>query len=542
MNFRRKSKTFVTLSLCGAILTIPSLASANGNAELAISKNPTAVENVQKNPKAGLATGIGTFQIEETTISQIQKALQTNQTTSVELVQMYIDRIEAYDKNGPKINSVLTLNPDALKIAAEMDELRGKGKQKGPLFGIPVLLKDNIDTKDNMPTTAGAIALKDNYASEDSWVAKKLREAGAIILGKANMSEWAYFMTSNAPSGYSGLGGQVKNPYGPDTFPAGSVGGSSAGSGASIASNFAVVAIGTETSGSILSPSSANSIVGIKPTVGLISRTGIIPLSMSQDTAGPMARTVTDAAITLGVLTGVDPKDPITETSEEKALTDYTKHLKLDGLRGARIGVDYSFLSGTSQESLDQKRIIEEAIEVMKAQGAIIEEVTIPRYSYTSNVLYYEFKHNLNDYLKKTSDTVPVKTLEDIIKFNQEDPEVRMKFGQTILERSQNLSESLDDPTYLQQRADDIKYSKELGIDKVMKENNLDALLFANNRGAAIPAKAGYPSITVPAGYTSSGRAVGVTFSAMAYSEPKLIELAYSYEQHSEKRVSPIFK
>ncbi|MCM3788923.1 amidase family protein [Domibacillus indicus] len=541
MNFNKNAKVFVTLSLCSAILTAPTLSSANSGTESAISKNSTAVENVLKNPQAGLATGVGTFQIEEATIEQIQKALQSNQITSVELVQMYLDRIEAYDKNGPKINSVLTINPDALKIAAEMDKLRGKGKQ-GPLFGVPVLLKDNIDTKDNMPTTAGAIALKDNYASEDSWVAKKLRDAGAIILGKANMSEWAYFMTSGAPSGYSGLGGQVLHPYGPNSFAAGSVGGSSSGSGASIASNFATVAIGTETSGSILSPSSANSIVGIKPTVGLISRTGIIPLSMSQDTAGPMARTVTDAAITLGTLTGVDPTDPITATSEGKALTDYTKHLKLNGLKGARIGVDYSYLSGTSASRIEEKRVIEEAIEVMKAQGAIVEEVTIPRHNYTSNVLYYEFKHNLNDYLKKTSDAVPVKTLEDIIAFNEEDPEVRMKYGQTILERSQNLSDSLDDPTYLQQRTDDIKYSRELGIDKVMKENNLDALLFVNNRGASLPAKAGYPSITVPAGYTNTGMPVGVTFSAMAYSEPRLIELAYSYEQHSKERVAPVFK
>jgi amidase len=540
MKFRKSTKTFVTYSLCSAILAIPTLALADGNAESAISKNPTAVENVLKNPQAGLATGIGTFQIEETTIAQIQKALQTNKISSVELVQMYLDRINAYDKNGPKINSVLTLNPDALKIAAEMDKQRGKGKQ-GPLFGIPVLLKDNVGTKDHMPTTAGAIALKDNYASEDSWVAKKLREAGAIILGKTNMSEWAYFMSGSAPSGYSGMGGQVLDPYGPTTFPVGSVGGSSSGSGASIASNFAMVAIGTETSGSILSPSSANSLVGIKPTVGLISRTGIIPLSMSQDTAGPMARTVTDAAITLGVLTGVDPTDSITKTSEGNALTDYTSHLKLDGLKGARIGVDYSYLTGTTQERIDQKRIIEEAIEVMKAQGAIIEDVTIPQHTWTSNVLYYEFKQNLNDYLKTTPATVKVKTLEDIINFNKEDPTVRMKYGQSILERSQSMN-GLDDLAYLQQRADDIKYSRELGIDMVMKENNLDALLFANNRGAGLPAKAGYPSITVPAGYTSSGMPVGVTFSAMAYSEPRLIELAYSYEQHSKKRVAPVLK
>ncbi|MDC3416633.1 amidase family protein [Aquibacillus salsiterrae] len=536
MKFNQTAKTFVTVSVCSAILTMPTLSyAANGNAESAISKNQTAVENVLKNPNAGQSTGIGTFQVEETTIAQIQKALQTGQLTSVKLVQMYIDRIKAYDQKGPAINSVLTLNPDALEIAAEMDKQRGKGK-KGPLYGIPVLLKDNVDTKDNMPTTAGTIALKDNYASKDSWVAAKLREAGAIILGKTNMSEWAYFMTQGAPSGYSAIGGQVKHPYGPDTFPAGSVGGSSSGSGAAIASNFATVAIGTETSGSILSPSSANSIVGIKPTVGLVSRTGIIPLSMSQDTAGPMARTVKDAAVTLGVLTGVDPTDPITETSEGKALTDYTKHLKINGLDGARIGIDYGYLRNS-----EQREVIEEAIEVMKSQGAIIDEVTIQRLTHRSQVLWYEFKHNLNDYLSKTSDDVPVKTLADIIEFNKQDPEVRMKYGQIHLERSQALSDSLDNPTYLEQRANDLKYSRE-AIDSVMKDNDLDALLFANNNGAATPAKAGYPSITVPAGYTESGMPVGVTFSATAYSEARLIELAYSYEQHSKVRVAPVWK
>jgi amidase len=486
------------------------------------------------------AAGISTFQIEEATIAQIQAALKASQITSVQLVQMYLDRIEAFDKNGPKLNSVLTINPDALEIAAEMDKVRGQGKQ-GPLFGIPVLLKDNIETKDKMPTTAGAIALKDNFASEDSWVAKKLREAGAIILGKVNLSEWAYFMANGAPSGYSGLGGQVLHPYGPDTFEAGSVGGSSSGSGVSIASNFAAVAIGTETSGSILSPSSANSIVGIKPTIGLISRTGIIPLAMSQDTAGPMARTVEDAAITLGVLTGVDPKDSITATSEGKALTDYTKHLKLDGLKGARIGIDYSYFYGEDEEIAHLKQIIHEAIEEMKAAGATVEEVTIPKHDLSADVLFYEFKHNVNEYLKKTPDTVKVKSLEDVIKFNEEDPDVRMKFGQSILIESQNKSESLENPNYQEQRANDIKFSRELGIDLVMREHNLDALLFTNNFGAALPAKAGYPSITVPAGYTSSGIPVGVTFSALAYSEPRLIELAYSYEQHTKKRVAPQF-
>lgn len=483
----------------------------------------------------------GTYEIEQLTIVKIQEAIRTKQITSVELVQFYLDRITTLDQNGPRINSVLSINPKALEIAKEMDELRGKEGQ-GPLFGIPVLLKDNIETKDNMPTTAGAIALEDNYTYKDSWVAKKLRDAGAIILGKTNLSEWAYFMSTEAPSGYSGLGGQVLNPYGLENFPPESVGGSSSGSGASIASNFATVSIGTETSGSILSPSSSNSIVGIKPTVGLISRTGIIPLSMSQDTAGPMARNVTDAAITLGVLTGVDPTDPITAESEGKALIDYTEHLTLHALKGARIGIDYSYFFGTDEEIDELKQIVKEAIALMESQGAIVEEVTFPKHDLTSDVLFYEFKHNVNDYLKNTPDTVKVKTLEDVIKYNEEDPEVRMKFNQALLEESQNKSESLEDPVYLQKRADDLKYSRELGIDKVMGENNLDALLFINNFGAALPAKAGYPSITVPAGYMKSGMPVGVTFSGLAFSEPRLIELAYSYEQHSKKRVPPILK
>jgi amidase len=540
----RKSVLAIFLIMMLAFLLPVSNVFAAGDSANALTNKASgkAAKAVSKNPTAAKATGVAPFEIEEATIADIQKALQRNQITSVELVKMYLDRIEEIDKNGPRLNSILSINPDALKIAAEMDKVRGKGNQ-GPLHGIPVILKDNVDTKDNMPTTAGAIALKDNYAAEDSYVAKQLRDAGAIILGKANMSEWAYFMTSGAPSGYSGLGGQVLHPYGPDVFAAGSVGGSSSGTGVGIAANLAVVGIGTETSGSILSPASANSIVGIKPTVGLISRTGIIPLSSTQDTAGPMTRTVTDAAIALGVLTGVDESDPITKTSEGKALTDYTKHLKEDGLKGARIGVDYSFATATSAATREQRRIFDEAIEAMKAQGAIIEEVTIPRNNFSSIVLSHDFKHDLNKYLSKVSDDVPVKTLEDIIEFNKQDPTVRMRYGQTQLERSQyQMSDDPNDPTYLEHRATDYRLNATEGIDVAMKENNLDALLFINNRGAGMPAKAGYPSITVPAGYADTGMPVGVTFTAMAYSEPKLIELAYSYEQATQKRVAPEFE
>lgn len=479
------------------------------------------------------------FEIEEATIKVIQQAFEEEVLTSVELVQAYLDRIEVYDKNGPKINSVLSINPDALKIAEELDSMRGQEGQ-GPLYGIPVLVKDNISTTDDMPTTAGTIALKDNFAIEDAFIASQLRQAGAIILGKVNLSEWAYFMSKeDAPSGFSNLGGQVLNPYGAGVFEAGSVGGSSSGTGASIASNFAVVGIGTETSGSILSPASANSIVGIKPTVGLVSRTGIIPIAESQDTAGPMARTVADAAITLGILTGVDERDPATEQSLGKGLTDYTAHLKVDGLSGARIGIDYSYLNDKEPE---ERAIIEEAMAEMEAQGAIIVEVAIPQQEFESDVMWYEFKRGVNAYLSTVPEEVPVKSLADVIEFNKQDPDMRMKFGQANLEKAESLSDDPADPVYLEHREIDLRMSTTEGIDQVMAEYGLDALLFQNNRGAAKPARAGYPSITVPAGYTSKGLPVGVTFSGLAWSEPRLIELAYSYEQATKKRVAPKFE
>ncbi len=479
-----------------------------------------------------------TFIIEETTIEEIQQAFASKELTSVELVQLYLDRIEQIDKNGPKINSVLSINPDALQIAEELDAMRGQDGQ-GPLYGIPVLVKDNIDTTDEMPTTAGTLALQENYAMVDSHVAAQLRAAGAIILGKANLSEWAYFMAENGISGYSAIGGQVLNPYGIGKFEVGKVGGSSSGTGAAIAANLAVVGIGTETSGSILSPASANSIVGIKPTVGLISRTGIIPISESQDTAGPMARTVTDAAILLGVLTGIDKEDTKTLESDGHALKDYTPHLQKDALQGARIGVDRTFMSGVDSE---QRKVMEAAIADIEAQGAVLVEVVMPRPEFESDVLWYEFKRGVDKYLSNTPETVPVKSLADVIKFNKEDAETRMKFGQVELEKAQALTSDPSDSRYVEHREIDLRQSTEEGIDAIMTEHNLDALLFENNNGAAMPAKAGYPSITVPAGYTRKGMPVGVTFSGMSWSEAKLISFAYAYEQATKRRIKPVIK
>ena len=476
------------------------------------------------------------FNIEEATIEEIQQAFAGGQLTSAELVQLYLDRIEQIDTNGPMINSVLTVNPDALKIAEELDTLRGQPGQ-GPLYGIPVLVKDNIDTTDDMPTTAGAIALQENYAIVDSFVATQLRSAGAIILGKTNLSEWAYFMAEQGISGYSALGGQVLNPYGPQTFEAGRVGGSSSGTGAAIAANLAAAGIGTETSGSILSPASANSLVGIKPTVGLVSRTGIIPISESQDTAGPMARTVADAAILLGVLSGYDKKDPKTLGSDGNALADYTPHLQKGALHGARIGIDRTFLSAALSE---ERKVMEAAIADMEALGAIFEEVLMPRPAFESEVLWYEFKRGIDNYLSQTGDAVPVKSLADVIDFNKQDAESRMKYGQAELEKAQALNEDPADPRYVEHRETDVWQSTTEGIDAVMAAHDLDALLFENNNGAAMPAKAGYPSITVPAGYTEKGMPVGVTFSGLAWSEARLIELAYAYEQATKRRIAPV--
>ncbi|MDC3416924.1 amidase family protein [Aquibacillus salsiterrae] len=470
------------------------------------------------------------------TIMDLQQAMDNEEITAKELSMYYLQRIANYDKSGPIINSVIEINPEALHIAEALDMERKRIGKRGPLHGIPILIKDNIDTADKMHTSAGSLALANHYATKDSFVVKKLREAGAVILGKTNLTEWANFMTEGMPNGYSSRGGQVLNPYGPGVF---DVGGSSSGSSAAVASDFATGAIGTETSGSILSPASSNSLVGIKPTVGLISRTGIIPISNSQDTAGPITTNVTDAAILLGALTGVDNEDSATNLSIGTSLTDYTMYLNKQRLSDVRIGIDKSYFA---ELSADEQLVVNQAISDLQAHGAtIIDTITVGEEPADFNVLFHEFKSGVNAYLAGASD-IEVRSLRDVIAYNKLHPAQALRYGQVLLEESDQKSGTLTEPEYIFARLEDIKKCQAEGIDFVMKQHQLDALLFANNYGAGIAAKAGYPSITVPAGYTEAGLPVGITFTGTAFTEPILIELAYSYEQATNHREEPNFK
>lgn len=474
--------------------------------------------------------------LEEATISQIQEKLDSGELTSKELVLLYLKRISVYDKG---INSVLEINPDAVQIAEALDYDR---KEKGPrssLHGIPVLIKDNIDTHDKMHTSAGSLALKDSIAPQDSFVAEQLRKAGAVILGKTNMTEWANFMTYGMKNGYSSRGGQVLNPYGPGTF---DVGGSSSGSGAAVASNFAAVAVGTETSGSILNPSCKNSLVGIKPTVGLVSRRGIIPIAHSQDTAGPMARTLADAAILLTALCGRDEKDPITETNPFDGV-DFSKSLVEDGLKGKRIGIAVDgFIEFLTEE---KQKVFFAALEKLRESGAeVVEDIKIPsaKATWKYDVLTYEFKPDLNAYLNGLDPSVKVRSLSDVIAFNNQDEERMLKYGQTVLLESEKTSGSLTEADYVDTLEFDLYHSREQGIDFALENHNLDAIVFPADEGSHISAKAGYPSIAVPVGYTAGGEPVGLTFAGTAYSEPVLIEVAYGFEQLTKYRKAPVLR
>jgi amidase len=486
--------------------------------------------------EAGIMGNSNKDWILETTISQIQEKLQSGDITSVELVLMYLKRISTIDK---KINSIIEVNPDALHIAAALDAERADTGMRGPLHGVPILIKDNIDTRDKMHTSAGSLALKDSIAVNDSYVAEQLRSAGAIILGKTNMTEWANFMAENMPSGYSSRGGQVLNPYGPGKF---DVGGSSAGSGAAIAANLAPAAVGTETSGSILNPACQNSLVGIKPTVGLISRRGIIPIAHSQDTAGPMTRTVEDAAVLLTALCGRDEQDPITRTNPLIG-TDFTSFLLKDGLKGKRIGIaKEGFLELLSEE---KQRVVNEALEVLKDSGAdVIDDIHFPSANagWRYEVLTYEFKPDLNAYLNGLHPSIGIRTLSDLIEFNNRNDDKMLKYGQAVLLESEETSGSLTEQAYVDALQHDVYHSKEQGIDFAMEKYNLDAILFPSDEGSHISAKAGYPTIAVPAGYTFDGEPVGITFAGTAFSEPKLIQIGYAYEQMTKFRRPPVIE
>lgn len=491
--------------------------------------------------------------MEEATIAELQGAMKSGKLSARSIAEKYLARIAKMDKGGPAVNSVIELNPDALSIAESLDKERKAKGVRGPLHGIPVLIKDNIDTADRMSTTAGSLALVGSRPSRDSFVAQRLREAGVVILGKTNLSEWANFRSTHSSSGWSGRGGQTRNPYAIERNPCGS----SSGSAVAVAANFCAVAVGTETDGSIVCPSSANSIVGIKPTVGLVSRAGIIPISHTQDTAGPMARTVTDAAILLGVLAGVDPRDVTTNGAQGKSFTDYTKFLDPNGLRGARIGVARKFFG--FNDKVD--KLMADAIDVMKRQGAeIIDPADIETTGKFDDsefeVLLYEFKTDLNTYLAGLGPKAPVHSLKEAIEFNEKNRDKEMPyFGQEIFLRSEAKG-PLTEKAYLDALEKDQRMSRTEGIDATMNKNKLDAIIAPtggppwttdlingdhfSGSSSTPPAVAGYPNINVPAGYIY-GLPVGISFMGRAYSEPVLIKLAYAYEQATKFRRPPQF-
>ncbi|MHC4205307.1 MAG: amidase [Planctomycetota bacterium] len=489
------------------------------------------------------------FQFEEITIFELQKGFKNGDYTISDVVQAYLGRIKAIDQNGPRLNSIIQVNPDALKIAEELDKEMAEGKIRGPMHGIPIILKDNIDTHDKMATTAGSRALADSYALQDSFIVKKLRDAGAVILAKANLSEWANFRDSLSSSGWSGLGGQTRNPYIIDRNPCGS----SSGSAVAVSANLCMVAIGTETNGSIVCPSTANGIVGIKPTVGLLSRSGIIPISFTQDTPGPMARTITDAAICLGVMTGIDKADSKTLDSEKKYYNDYTQYLAKDGLMGKRIG----WYKKPSGRHYKVDKLMEQTVEYLKSQGVEIVEiesftdVKVGGLSFT--VMLYEFKDGLNQYFGSRGPDTLVKSLKELIEFNKVDPAELKYFGQSIFEASEEKGD-LETPEYNEALVKMLTAMREEGIDRVMDEHNLDAIIAPTGGpawktdlvngdsfhvGSSSPAAiAGYPNITVPMGFID-GLPVGVSFFGRAWSEPVLIEIAYAYEQGTNHRRVP---
>ena len=496
---------------------------------------------------------VGSFQLDELTISELGAAIQSGSHTARSITELYLQRIEEIDGQGPSLNSVIEVNPDARAIAEQSDKERQENGIRSPMHGIPVLIKDNIDTSDNMMTTAGSLALRGSRPQADSFVAQKLRQSGAVILGKTNLSEWANFRSTNSTSGWSGRGGQTRNPYALDRNPCGS----SSGSAVAVSANLCAAAIGTETNGSIICPSSINGIVGIKPTVGLIGRSGIIPIAHSQDTAGPMARTVRDAAVLLSVLTGLDGRDDTTKQSAGRAASDYTSFLDPRGMDGARIGVARNYLG--FHASVD--RLMEDAIEVMKGLGAVVIDPADveSRGQYGGSgleVLLYEFKAGLNRYLASLQDGVAVRSLQELIRFNETNRDSEMPyFGQEILQMAQERGD-LSSPEYRQALRKVRRLSRDDGIDATLGKHRLDAIIAPSGRpawltdwingdpssgGSSSPAaRAGYPNVTVPMGFVHS-LPVGISFFSKAYSEPLLIKLAYAFEQAANHRSKPHF-
>jgi amidase len=531
-NSRRQ---FLKLGTCAGALAIanPSLTTSAEAARVAYQPKP--------------------FEFEEATAADLQRAMQSGKHTARSIAESYLARIDEMDKRGPAVNSVIELNPDALATASALDRERKEKGTRGPLHGIPVLIKDNIDTADKMMTTAGSLALLNSIAAKDAFIVERLRAAGAVILGKTNLSEWANFRSTHSSSGWSGRGGQTRNPYALDRNPCGS----SSGSGAAASANFAAIAVGTETDGSVVCPSSTCGLVGIKPTLGLLSRAGIIPIAHSQDTAGPMARTVTDAVILLSAMTGVDARDAATAESRGKAAADYTKFLDANGMKGARIGVvrkSFGF-----NDRVD--RLMADAIDVMKRLGAeVIDPADIPTAGKFDDsefeVLLYEFKADLNAYLAALGDRAPVRSLKEIIAFNEKNADKEMPyFGQEIMLKAEAKG-GLNDPAYRKALANNLRLARTEGIDAVMVKHKLDALIAPTGGpswktdlvngdhftgGFSTPtAVAGYPHITVPAGFVY-GLPVGISFAGRAWTEPVLIRLAYAYEQATKHRRAPKF-
>ncbi len=533
-------------SLTGLSLSVLSLSACSTPSEKAPATAAAAPA------AADAAAEAADFELLELPLAELQEKMTRGEMTSRGITELYLNRIQALDKQGPKLNAVLLTNPEALDLAHALDQERKEGQIRGPLHGIPILLKDNIDTADQQPTTAGSLALAGNRAKQDAFIVQKLRAAGAVVLGKTNLSEWANFRSTRSTSGWSSVGGQTKNPYILDRTPSGS----SAGSGAAASANFCAAAIGTETDGSIVSPASCSGLVGVKPTVGLWSRAGIIPISTTQDTAGPMTRSVHDAALLLAALAGPDPRDPATKAGTGKAAADYTTFLKTDALKGQRLGVEKSHLKGASEAV----PLLLAALEVLKAQGATIVEVEVekltdPLGQAEYDVLLYEFKDGVNQYLATAG--APVKTLADVIEFNTQNKAKAMPFfQQEILEASQKLGD-LKTPAYLTA----LKKSQggaRAALDGVLKKNSLAGIVAITNAparcidlingdsgggpGFSSPAAmAGYPHVTVPMGQ-AYGLPVGLSFVGAAWQEGPLLGLAYAYEQASKKRAAPQFK